>query len=178
MSTMKNGNHRPRFQVAPAPGKGLGVYATKPIKEGKFLLSFRASGPLLSYEDTKKGDWESHCLQIGIREYIWVKKRPQCYINHSCDPNAGLRDGTELHALRDIEAGEEITFDYSTTMDEDDWEMDCRCGSPNCRHWVRDFRHLPRDTQSRYEELGIVGTFCTRPRSAPTDHTVLMESRC
>jgi len=45
------------------------------------------------------------------------------FFNHSCDPNAGLQiDGQKvwLVAIKNITQGEEITWDYSTTMDEDD----------------------------------------------------------
>jgi hypothetical protein len=44
-------------------------------------------------------------------------------------------------------------------MDEDDFEMPCRCGAPNCRGLVRDFKHLPDDLKSRYASLGIVPAY-------------------
>lgn len=50
------------------------------------------------------------------------------YLNHSCEPNAGMA-GMRLVALRDIARGEEVTFDYNTT----EWEMaapfECGCGA-------------------------------------------------
>lgn len=55
-------------------------------------------------------------------------------INHSCDPNceAWIR-GTRIfiHALRNIAAGEELTFDYGFDVDCHE-EHPCRCGSPQC----------------------------------------------
>ncbi|HEX8473252.1 MAG TPA: SET domain-containing protein-lysine N-methyltransferase [Pyrinomonadaceae bacterium] len=55
------------------------------------------------------------------------------YINHSCAPNAYMRvapgDRIIFFALRDIEAGEEITMDY---RDPTHPEV-CKCGAPNCR---------------------------------------------
>ncbi|HZZ43123.1 MAG TPA: hypothetical protein VFE58_09305, partial [Tepidisphaeraceae bacterium] len=62
----------------------------------------------------------------------------------------------ELVAIRDIEEGEELYFDYSTTMDEDDFEMVCRCGTKGCRGVVRDFKHLPGELKKRYVGLGVV----------------------
>lgn len=59
-------------------------------------------------------------------------------------------------AIKDIEKGEEITWDYSTTMDEDIWEMDCNCGSKKCRKRIRDFKYLPKEIKERYVKLGIV----------------------
>jgi len=57
---------------------------------------------------------------------------------------------------RDIFKGQEITWDYSTTMDEDDWELDCVCANALCRGKVRDFKYLPNELKSKYTHLGIV----------------------
>ena len=61
-----------------------------------------------------------------------------------------------LVAIKNIQKGEEITLDYSTTMDEDDWELDCQCPSKNCRKKIRDFKYVPKEVQRRYIILGIV----------------------
>ena len=60
------------------------------------------------------------------------------------------------HSIKDIKKGEEITWDYSTTMDEDKWEMDCVCQSKNCRKRIKDFKYLPKEIQQKYIKLGIV----------------------
>lgn len=80
-------------------------------------------------------------------------------INHSCNPNAGLRfldGGVFLHALRDIEPGEEITWDYSTTLHASQWRMQCKCGAPNCRSAVGDFEELPQGLRDEYRAMGLV----------------------
>lgn len=56
------------------------------------------------------------------------------YINHSCRPNTYLRrigHRVEFYALRDIEAGEELTCDYGETQHEG--TLPCRCGADGCR---------------------------------------------
>ena len=55
--------------------------------------------------------------------------------NHSCDPNTGY-EGLNLKALRDIQAGEELTLDYACLLDEVMGSFECHCGSPNCRKVV------------------------------------------
>lgn len=52
--------------------------------------------------------------------------------NHSCDPNVGVKGQILILARRDIEMGEELTFDYETT-DTDMTHFLCNCGSPLCR---------------------------------------------
>jgi SET domain-containing protein len=56
------------------------------------------------------------------------------YINHSCQPNAYMRTlyGHVLFfALRDIQAGDEITIDYEQTLHPN--SKRCTCGADNCR---------------------------------------------
>ena len=56
------------------------------------------------------------------------------FINHSCMPNCEAEED-EGHiwivALRDIAAGEELSFNYGYDL-EDYREHPCRCGSPEC----------------------------------------------
>ncbi|MCB0337343.1 MAG: SET domain-containing protein-lysine N-methyltransferase, partial [Bdellovibrionales bacterium] len=70
------------------------------------------------------------------------------YVNHSCNPTGFiLMSGSfaagqdvqagqvALFATRDIEPGEEITFDYSLNVCASTWKMhiECCCGSTSCR---------------------------------------------
>ena len=139
---------------------GRGVFALDRIPAGAELLHF--TGPLLRYADTTP---QTLALQIGPDLYLGGSGGLDDCVNHSCQPNAGLRiAGTDVRlvALRDIEPGEEVYFDYSTTMDEDDFEMDCLCGAPACRGTVRDFKHLPADLKRRYAAWGVVPEYNLR----------------
>ena len=63
---------------------------------------------------------------------------PARFLNHSCAPNceAELEDGhIWIIAQRDIQPGEEITFNYGYNL-EDYREYPCRCGSPNCVGYI------------------------------------------
>jgi uncharacterized protein len=56
------------------------------------------------------------------------------FINHSCSPNCEAQWDEEtiwIVALRDIRAGEELTFNYGYDL-EDYREHPCRCGAVNC----------------------------------------------
>jgi SET domain-containing protein len=81
------------------------------------------------------------------------------YANHSCEPNAGIKNLIEIVAMRDIKAGEEILWDYEMTEDSD-WNMKCLCGSPRCRKVIRAFRFLPKATRRRYG--GFISEWLTR----------------
>lgn len=72
------------------------------------------------------------------------------YMNHSCDPNTWWADSETLVACRDIQPGEEVTYDYATTEVTLDWEMTCHCGSAACRGKVTNRDHLDPAWQQRY----------------------------
>lgn len=65
-------------------------------------------------------------------------------------------------ALRDIAAGEELTYDYSTHQEHPEGEMICLCGAASCRGVVRSFSTLPSALRRRYLDLGVVAAFIAR----------------
>jgi hypothetical protein len=71
-------------------------------------------------------------------------------MNHSCDPTTWWAGSITLVARRDIEAGEEITYDYSTADLDHIFEMKCTCGSPRCRGTVSNRDHLDPEWQAQY----------------------------
>jgi hypothetical protein len=98
-------------------------------------------------------------LQIGENLFIGPSGWLDDYVNHSCEPNSGVKfdiDDIKLVAIVPIATGQEITFDYSTTMHNFDWEMNCACGSKKCRQRVKNFEELHADIQAKYIKLGII----------------------
>lgn len=56
------------------------------------------------------------------------------FMNHSCDPTCWFDDYLTMSARRDIEKGEEITYDYATTeLNETKKIIECGCGTKECR---------------------------------------------
>ena len=141
---------------------GRGVFAGEAITAGALIARF--SGPFLRYAQTNAS---TYALQIGPDLYIGGSGGVDDLFNHSCDPNAGVmiqETSAELRAIRDIAPGEEIAFDYSTTLDEEDFTMQCRCGSPSCRGIIGDGRDLPEAVWRRYLELGILPGYVKESR--------------
>ncbi len=136
---------------------GRGVFASQHLQPGQPILTFEGL-VLAPPELIALGPDRVYALQVGSGEFLDLVP-PGRYLNHSCDPNAGILNDRFLIALRPIVPGEEIRFDYSTAMREDHWTMECRCGEYLCRRVVLDFHHLPPITQNRYLQLGIVQRF-------------------
>lgn len=66
-------------------------------------------------------------------------------INHSCDPNCeawivGRR--IVIHSLRDIQPGEELTFDYGFDIETYE-DHPCRCGTSACKGFIVSREHWP-----------------------------------
>ena len=139
---------------------GKGAFAIDPIAAGKVILEYK--GPRIKSEEmpVPYDNVVDHYIQIGEREYLGPSGEIDDFVNHSCDPNSGIRfspDGKiHLVSLRNIGANEEITIDYSTTMNEDNWELPCSCGAASCRGRIRDFKTLPADLQRKYFDLEVV----------------------
>lgn len=135
---------------------GQGVFAAEPIRAGTEILRF--SGLKLTLNEVRaRGAAAANALQVGVDRYLYLDE-PGRFVNHSCDPNAGVREDVRLVALRDIAAGEEVRFDYSTTV-SDGWTMACRCGAASCRGVVVAFQLLPAELKQRYALLGLVQRF-------------------
>src|SRR5262245_7154598 len=71
------------------------------------------------------------------------------YLNHSCDPNLGMRGEITFVAMRDVRSGEELTHDWATT-DDDDYSEQCNCGASDCRKILTGKDWQRADLQKRY----------------------------
>ncbi|MHB8347142.1 MAG: SET domain-containing protein [Acidiferrobacterales bacterium] len=128
---------------------GKGAFASEPIREGEAIIVF--GGRVLHRSEI---DFDDYHLQIGEALYLGPSGVADDYINHSCQPNSAFRGGLTLFALRDIGTDEEVTWDYSTAIDEEDFAgFPCACGSVACRGLVRSFRHLPAEVQLRLRPM-------------------------
>ncbi|MDQ6757921.1 MAG: SET domain-containing protein [Bacteroidota bacterium] len=133
---------------------GKGIFTTIDLPKNSVL--FKITGKPLTFDGTLAlGNDECYCLQIAINKYI-IPDYPFHLSNHSCDPNCGINRRMEFITLRNVTAGEEILWDYSTSMLEKHWAMQCDCGSLNCRQIIRDFDELTMDVQERYLNMEIV----------------------
>lgn len=139
--------------------EGKGVFANKNFKKGDKIMDFK--GKYFTYEQLPApyNKVLDHYVQIGKNLLLGPSNDLDDYINHSCNPNSGLKIKNKkawLIAIKNIKNDQEITWDYSTTMDEDDFTMKCDCKSKNCRKIIKDFKYLPRKIQAKYAKLKIV----------------------
>jgi SET domain-containing protein len=141
---------------------GQGLFTLFPIPKGELILTLQ--GEILTTDQLQE---HHRALQVG--ESTWLASSGENlddYINHSCEPNAGFVTGElSLFALREIAEGEEITWDYSTSMNETGWQMECLCGSKQCRKIIRPWKEL--SPQDRNRLFGITLSYLRKSRMVP-----------
>ncbi len=134
---------------------GVGAFAGRDFATGELILHF--SGPEITTHSAKRYP-AGHTLQINSETCVELDS-PGVFLNHSCQPNTGVRGLFSAYALRPIERGEELRYDYSTTVCGRHWKMRCGCGASGCRGEIECFFRLPESLQERYVEAGIVQAF-------------------
>ena len=127
---------------------GRGVYAARRIRKGARIIEY--TGDRIShdeadrrYEDRAEDDNHTFLFIVDRRTVIdaGVGGNDARFMNHSCDPNCEtlIEDGRVfIHALRTIQAGEELAYDYQIKRERGDPpDIDeiyaCRCGATDCR---------------------------------------------
>ena len=133
---------------------GNGVFAIAPIAKGERVVEYKGSRRTHEEVDAgETGDADSgHTFLFTLNDEYVIDANHEGntarWINHSCSPNCEAvleeddgddrrRDRVFIEAVRDIAAGEELSYNYGITLAEKHtkelkkiWE--CRCGSANC----------------------------------------------
>jgi SET domain len=160
------------FRVAES-SLGKAVYAARPFPAGATLMEF--TGPRYHASEIHSNRWgeDDRFVQIDLDHYMGPSGGLDDLVNHSCHPNAGLRfsqDGVTLIAIKPIQLGDEICWDYSTTLSNTQFYMRCQCGASECRGVIGDFAFLEPDLQERYRALNLVPDYL---RDAAAGESVL-----
>jgi SET domain-containing protein len=133
----------PRIEVRESRVHGRGVYATKPIPKGTRIIEY--TGQRVPWEDGPDDENNPHTFLFGLESGEVINPEiggnDARWINHCCDPNCeAIEEGDRIfiYAMRHIEAGQELFYDYAMEIDEpiteeSKKEFTCQCGSSNCR---------------------------------------------
>jgi uncharacterized protein len=113
-----------------------GCYTTQAIKKGSRVCEY--DGPRFTKDEANeryKDRFITYLFSCGNDGMVIDGFGTAMFINHSCDPNCESEDiGGRIFvtAVRNIAAGEELTYEYNL-HDSDDSDEDCYCGAPKCR---------------------------------------------
>jgi hypothetical protein len=126
----------PKARLGPSRLGGRGLIAVAPIPRHELVAIWGNRVMTTAQLWALPAHLRDYPVQIWYDMFIGPMHEdeiePVDYMNHSCEPNCGVRGSVVIVARRDIAPGEELTFDYGTT-DTDRWVLECVCGAPSCR---------------------------------------------
>jgi SET domain-containing protein len=143
-----------KIQVRRSAIHGNGVFAVADIPAETRLIEYK--GQMLTHRQADRlhegGSDSGHTFLFTLNDkYVLdanVDGNEARWINHSCDPNCTAvleeaegrdrrKDRVFIESLRDIRAGEELSYNYGIVLEERQtpkmkaiWA--CRCGSKKC----------------------------------------------
>lgn len=142
----------PKAEARPIGDKGWGSFAQETITAGETVAAFGGwvvPGTIL---ESLSADRQHRSIQVDDDLYLVSGDTPEPgdMLNHSCEPNCGLLGQLLVVAMRDIAAGDELTFDYATCDASDYDEFRCLCGEPTCRGIVTGSDWRDPELQKKY----------------------------
>jgi uncharacterized protein len=152
------------IEVRHSPIHGYGVFALRRIRKGTTVVEYL--GDRLSHEeaDTRyedKLETDNHTFLFTVDKRLVIDAarngNDARFINHGCDPNCEstiVKRRVFIEAIRTIQPGEELAYDYSIGRDETDAPnvdeiFACRCGAASCRGSMLEPRKTPRARKRR-----------------------------
>ncbi len=122
--------------VGPSAIDGQGVFAAEDIAARHKIGEVRGES-ISRQEAQRRSRGRARIMIIAVSERRAIdatrSEDPLRYVNHACRPNATLKVNqgrVEIHAMRGISAGEEITVRYGETHHLG--RLQCRCGAAGC----------------------------------------------
>ena len=159
----------PKLVPFPTKDRGVGLRIAEEKKKGDFIIEY--VGEVIDEKEMVKrirdtnGEENYYIMQLSSGKYIDSRRMGNLarYINSSCSPNCELQKWIDsstkatmigIFALKDIEANEELTFNYNFTHfgSEGAASFECKCGSPNCIGTL-DKRFRKRNESTHEEDL-------------------------
>ena len=146
----------PKAEIRNSPLRGRGLFATGEFRIGEVV--YVMGGYAFTRQSSEVADPGSLSqrseIQIADNLFIGAIHPDDSMIasNHSCDPNTAVQGHIVFVALREIAAGEELTYDWATT-DDAVYAIECRCGSSRCRRIITGKDWQQKELQQKYRGL-------------------------
>lgn len=147
----------PKVEMRESTISGRGLFAKEKILKDELIVDYTyGKGKYISMAvaDDMFVKGNDHMIQIGDDEFFCATTENEMenedHINHSCDPNCGIKGSLQIVAMRNIDPGEEVTFDYAIS-ESSNYQIQCRCGSAKCRKLITGNDWKIPELQIRYK---------------------------
>src|SRR5215472_14845360 len=145
----------PKTEVRASKIQGRGLFAREKIARGEIVAI--KGGHIFDRETLDRLQSSLGPAEIQIADDLFIgpteareRESSMIFSNHSCDPNIGVQGQIVFVAMRDIDAGEELTHEWATT-DCDDYEMPCNCEAANCRRVITGHDWMKPGLRKKYK---------------------------
>ncbi len=141
----------PRTEKRASPIEGRGLFALRAIPAGT-IVAVKGGAIMDAAAFARVRDAVSPA-EIQIEDALYIAPQTADEVeslNHSCDPNVGVRGQITFVAMRDISAGAELTIDYAMIDGDPAERMSCACGARACRGVVTGEDWRRPELQRRY----------------------------
>lgn len=154
---------------------GRGVFARRPIAKGELVALW--GGTIYRHDqlDDLTEELKHYLLQVDEKLYVGPASLEHVdsaeFFNHSCEPNLGFKGQMALVAMREIEADEELTFDYAMAETYNQ-SFRCNCGSSLCRGEIKGDDYKLPGLQKRYQgyySSWLASKLQTRPQDLASE---------
>jgi hypothetical protein len=174
---------RPMIEVRHSPVHGYGVFALRRIRKGTTVIEYLGDRITHAEADERyadKDEKDNHTFLFTLNSKIVIDAgrngNEARFINHGCEPNCEsgiLAKRVFIDAIRTIQPGEELVYDYQITRDPDDPDdvdeiFACRCGAPGCRGSMLEPKKPPRKKARRKKP---------KPRKLPRPRAAARKTR-
>jgi SET domain-containing protein len=147
-----------------------GVFTLEPISKGTLIVEY--TGTRMKHDDADNLYNErpyTYLFGVGDGTYVVDGYSMAMYLNHSCAPNCETEEDEEEHvwirALRNIEAGEELVYDYF--LYDGEGEAPCTCGAAKCRGTMyspKELKKRQRAERAKAAKTAAKGTRAARKK--------------
>lgn len=149
----------PKLEVRDTKKYGKGVFTKEDIKKEETIAILGGYIKSIIEEEKLKNSVSDEGVQISedfcLGVLIPKDLEDSSFFNHSCDPNAGFRGQIILAAMKKIEKGKQVTFDYamvlSRTKGAKFYKTKCYCGCKKCRGFITDDDWKDAKIQNKYK---------------------------
>lgn len=128
----------PKTEKRTSPIEGRGLFARGAIAAGEIVAV--KGGSIMDRATLAVVRAEISPADIQIEDDLYIAPRTageveanMLHLNHSCDPNVGVRGQITFVAMRDVSSGSELTIDYAMIDGDPSERMPCSCGTRECR---------------------------------------------
>jgi hypothetical protein len=151
-----------RIAVRNSPIHGRGVYAARALAKGEKVIEYK--GEFITWKECDRrppsdpnDPHHTFFFSLSDGKHVIdaaVGGNAARWINHACNPNCETEEDADgrrvfIMARRNINAGEELNYDYGLIIDERitptvKKNYECRCGARNCRGTMLALKSKPK----------------------------------